>query len=181
MVRKMGFGSFLGMKLDKLPGKLAYFFVDIFTTRSCSIRVKSGEVAITNDTVEAMFGHPNKGLDFKTLDEFNKNDPFLEAWKGKYRKGNYYNGSYLKNIRKTSDADKFFKLNFLTLFINTFVETETMGSCRINFIEKLTQCKDVSSINWCEYIVDCLEKSKNKWRPNDKNCYFTGPLAFLMV
>ncbi|CAH1434561.1 unnamed protein product [Lactuca virosa] len=58
---------------------------------------------------------------------------------------------------------------------------ETMGSCRISFIEKLIKCKDVSSINWCEYIVNCLEKSKNKWRPNDKNCYFTGPLAFLMM
>ncbi|CAH1435277.1 unnamed protein product [Lactuca virosa] len=32
MVRDMGFGSFLGMKIDTLPGKLAYFVVDSFTT-----------------------------------------------------------------------------------------------------------------------------------------------------
>ncbi|CAI9294873.1 unnamed protein product [Lactuca saligna] len=181
MVRDMGFGSFLGMKIDTLPGKLAYFVVDSFTTGSCSIRVRSGEVAITNETVQAMFGLSNKGLDFNTLDECDKNDPLLEAWKGQYGKGNYYNGNYLKNIRKTNIADELFKLNFLTLFINTFAETETMGSCRINFIEKLIQCKDVSRINWCDYIVDCLGKSKNKWRPNDKNCYFTGPVALLMM
>ncbi|CAI9284666.1 unnamed protein product [Lactuca saligna] len=181
MVRDMGFGSFLGMKIDTLSGKLAYFVVDSFTIGSCSIRVKSGEVAITNETLEAMFGLPNKGLDFNTLDECDKNDPLLEAWKGQYRKGNYYNGNYLKNIKKTNVADELFKLNFLTLFVNTFAETETMGSCRINFIEKLIQCEDVSRINWCEYIVDCLGKSKNKWKPNDKNCYFTGPVALLMM
>ncbi|CAH1438971.1 unnamed protein product [Lactuca virosa] len=94
MVCKMGFGSFLGMKIDTLPGKLAYFVVDSFTTSSCSIWVKSGEVTITNETVEAMFGLPNKGLDFKTLGECDKNDPLLEAWKAQYWKGNYYN--YLK-------------------------------------------------------------------------------------
>ncbi|CAH1445507.1 unnamed protein product [Lactuca virosa] len=84
MVCKMGFGSFLGMKIDTLPGKLAYFVVDSFTTSSCSIRVKSGEVPITNETVEAVFGLPNKGLDFKTLGECDKNDPLLEAWKAQY-------------------------------------------------------------------------------------------------
>ncbi|CAI9298018.1 unnamed protein product [Lactuca saligna] len=34
-----------------------------------------------------MFGLSNKGLDFKTLDECDKNDPLLEAWKGQYGKG----------------------------------------------------------------------------------------------
>ncbi|CAI9271621.1 unnamed protein product [Lactuca saligna] len=127
----MGFGSFLGMKIDTLPGNLAYFVVDSFTTSSCSIRVKSGVMNITNNTVEAMFGLMNKGLDFKTLDECDKNDPFLEARKGQYGKGNYSNGDYLKNIRKSSVADAMFKLNFLTLVINTFAETKIMGSCTI--------------------------------------------------
>ncbi|CAI9271622.1 unnamed protein product [Lactuca saligna] len=83
---------------------------------------------------------------------------------------------FIDDLHPISDSDLF----FIDISQSALSESATV-KWGLNLIEKLIQCKDVSSNNWCEYIIDCLEKSKNKWRPNDKNWYFTGPLAFLMM
>ncbi|XP_042758254.1 uncharacterized protein LOC122198147 [Lactuca sativa] len=181
MVKDMGFGAFIGMVLYSLPGKLCYYLVDNFVSSTCAIRLINGEVKITKDTLHSMFGLPNGGLDFKIMPSCVKTYPLLVAWKDQFEDGKYNITNYLKKIQGTHKGDEFFKLNFLALFINTMLESELMGSCKVDFIDKLVLCKDISNINWCDWFIETLVKSKNKWRANDKNCHYIGPISLLVV
>ncbi|CAI9299895.1 unnamed protein product [Lactuca saligna] len=139
MVRQMGFGAFLDIKLDSIPSRLAYYLVDKFRAKHSTIKTKKGEILITKKTVEKMFGLPSEGLDYNQLVECNKTNIVIEAWKSQCPGGKFNNGNYVKRIRQSDVADDMFKLNFLTLFINTFAETEMSEASRINCLEKLAR------------------------------------------
>ena len=166
-------------------GKLSYYIVDSFIPSTCSIVTKTGEIPIRSETVEAMFGLPSTGLDFNTLTASDPEDPLVVAWKNQYKEGKVYkfnDSNYLEKIRDSEDVDDIFKLNFLTLFINTFCETELMGSRKTDFFEKLVFAKDqIEKINWCKYLVECLVRTKGKWKANDKTCNYVGPETLLLV
>ncbi|CAH1414375.1 unnamed protein product [Lactuca virosa] len=40
---------------------------------------------------------------------------------------------------------------------------------------------NLSSIDWCDYIVDCLVRTKKVYNPEKKSFFFYGPAAYLMV
>ncbi|CAI9271995.1 unnamed protein product [Lactuca saligna] len=132
MVRQMGFGAFLDINLDSIPSRLAYYLVDKFKAKTSTIKTKKGEILITKKTLKGMFGLPSEGLDYNQLVECDKTNTVIEAWKSQYPGGKFNNGNYVKRIRQSDVADDMFKLNFLTLFINTFVETEMSGASRVN-------------------------------------------------
>ncbi|CAI9296588.1 unnamed protein product [Lactuca saligna] len=181
MVRRMGFGAFLDIKLDSVSSRLDYYLVEKFRAKTSTIKTNKGEILITKKTVEEMFGLPSEGLDYNQLVECDKTETIIEAWKSQYPRGRFNNGNYVKRIRQSDVADDMFKLNFLTLFRNTFAETEMSGASHINCLEKLARYEDIQNIDRCKYIVECLEKAKYKWRPNDANCYYTGPITLLLT
>ncbi|CAH1427221.1 unnamed protein product [Lactuca virosa] len=39
---------------------------------------------------------------------------------------------------------------------------------------------DLSSIDWCDYIVDCLVRTKKVYNPEKESSFFYGPAAYLM-
>ena len=159
--------------------------MDSFRPSTCSIVTQQGEIRITDKTVEAMFGIPSMGMDFNTLTASDSEDPLVVAWKEQYKEGKVYkynDSNYLEKIRDSENGDDIFKMNFLTLFINTFCETELMGSRKIDFLEKLVKAKDeIENINWCKYVVECLGRTKGKWKPNDQTCNYVGPQTLLLV
>ncbi|CAI9286822.1 unnamed protein product [Lactuca saligna] len=84
-------------------------------------------------------------------------------------------------IKNTKQDTLMFRLNFSTLFINTFVESTLSGTNQINVVNKLVLVKDFSKIDWCKYILDCLVSRKQLWRRDDNICYYSGPILVLTL
>nr|KAJ0210348.1 hypothetical protein LSAT_V11C400183790 [Lactuca sativa] len=88
----------------------------------------------------------------------------------------------IKNvIVSTTQADFNFKLNFLVLFVNTFCESTSMGRCNLFPLSYISRKTDISNIDWCNYVLDCLVRIKNSYIPYSDNSFFVGPSAFLVL
>ncbi|KAD4982386.1 hypothetical protein E3N88_19057 [Mikania micrantha] len=87
----------------------------------------------------------------------------------------------IKRLAEAGDDDSFnFKLDFLMLFLSTIVECHAHGKCKLDVLNYLADDTDISKVNWCSYIIDCIEKCKYGWLPNTKSP-FKGPLAVLTL
>ncbi|KAL8193250.1 hypothetical protein R6Q57_026831 [Mikania cordata] len=78
------------------------------------------------------------------------------------------------------DDSSNFKVDFLMLFVSTIVECHAHGKCKIDVLNYIGDETDISKINWCSYIVDCIERCKYGWLPNTKSP-FKGALAILAL
>ena len=94
-----------------------------------------------------------------------------------------YNGkAYVESISQSNEeANLMFKLNFLTLFINTFIESYPMGTSNVKVVNKLVLLKDFSIIDWCGYILHSLRTTKAKWNTDNKLSSYTRPMLVLLV
>ncbi|KAI3791869.1 hypothetical protein L2E82_05733 [Cichorium intybus] len=180
-VKSMGFESMLGMDIDNLPGKLNYILLENYDPRRNRLKVNKEWIRITKELVHDIMGLPMGGENIKELESCAYNDPVLQQWKAQFPKKLYSVKDYYKLIKDTKEDDIMFRLNFLVLFINTFMESKLMGTCEVKVVEKLIPVADVSCIDWCQYMVDCLESRKYWWKRDDRTCYYTGPMTLLLL
>ncbi|MFS7928741.1 hypothetical protein Hanom_Chr04g00324301 [Helianthus anomalus] len=67
IVRQMGFGKMLSLKIDTIPGKLAYFVVNHFDPNKMEIRFGRIAIKVDEETIHQLLGIPNSGFDLSTL------------------------------------------------------------------------------------------------------------------
>ncbi|KAD4586549.1 hypothetical protein E3N88_24150 [Mikania micrantha] len=72
------------------------------------------------------------------------------------------------------------KVNQEAVFRFTIVECHAHGKCKLDVLNYLGEETEISKINWCSYVVDCVEKCKYRWLPNTKSP-FKGALAILTL
>ena len=126
-------------------------------------------------------GLPFGGEDINELPLCDKGNQILEEWRGQYS-GDKFNGEeYLRRIQATTKDNLMFRLNFLTLFVNNFIESMLMGTNQIKVVRKLVLVEDFSKLNWCKYMLDCLGSRKKLWKRDDKSSYYSGPITLLIV
>nr|KAJ0226339.1 hypothetical protein LSAT_V11C100033850 [Lactuca sativa] len=77
-----------------------------------------------------------------------------------------------KDIVCTTKADFNFKLNFLVLFVNTFCESTSMGRCNLFPLSYISRKTDINTIDWINYVLDCVVRRKNSYIPYSDNSYF---------
>ncbi|KAM0070546.1 hypothetical protein Hdeb2414_s0001g00014411 [Helianthus debilis subsp. tardiflorus] len=63
IVCKMGFGKTLSLKIDTIPGKLAYFVVDHFDPNKIEIRFGRIAIKVDEEAIHQFLGLPNTGFD----------------------------------------------------------------------------------------------------------------------
>ncbi|KAJ8444799.1 hypothetical protein Cgig2_014988 [Carnegiea gigantea] len=66
-IKEIGFGSFLYLKVDMIPGKLALQLVCNFNTCSCSLPLTHGRLRVTEHDVYMTLALPKGLLEFPTL------------------------------------------------------------------------------------------------------------------
>ncbi|CAI9304484.1 unnamed protein product [Lactuca saligna] len=177
----MGFGSLLHIDIDTTPSLLNYYLLDHYEPSSSRLSMENMVITITKDTLHEMLGLPNTGEDFLSLSSCDKDNEVHQEWKGQYDKKGFNGEEYLKRIKNTKQDNLMFRLNILTLFINTFAESTLSGPNQINVVNKLVLVKEFSKIDWCKYILDCLVRRKQMWRKDDKTCYYSGPILVLTL
>ncbi|KAL4555219.1 hypothetical protein LXL04_037830 [Taraxacum kok-saghyz] len=181
-IKEMGLGSLLGISIDILPGLLNYYLVDKLDAENDRILLEKNVIAITKDGISKIIGLSQDGVDMVTLPVCEKDNPILVQWKSQYPGKKYSGKAYVESIsRSNGEADLMFKLNFLTLFINTFIESYPMGISNVKVVNKLVLLKDFSTIDWCGYILHGLRTTKAKWNRDNKLSNYTGPMLVLLA
>ncbi|GJX03807.1 uncharacterized mitochondrial protein-like protein [Tanacetum coccineum] len=82
-----------------------------------------------------------------------------------------------RKLIAAQEIDFLFKVNFLTLFMNTMGKADGLkGQICLDVVRRLREDSVISDIDWCGYIYDCLRDSKLPGRTN----HYLGPLTFLI-
>nr|KAJ0219958.1 hypothetical protein LSAT_V11C200065650 [Lactuca sativa] len=167
--RAMGLESLLGMKMIDVPLKIVYY-----------VEFDDCEVSVDSKSVQEMLGLPSNGSLLSNMDYISENNEEMEEIV--FENIDKLRLKHLKNeLAQTSAADDNFRINFLVLFINTFYESTSMGKCNLNPLYLIRRDTDLSSIDWWDYIVDCLVRTKKVYNPEKESSFFYGPAVYLML
>nr|KAJ0216445.1 hypothetical protein LSAT_V11C300134480 [Lactuca sativa] len=178
----MGFGALLKMKIIDIPLKLGFYVLQKFDSKRMVIDIEGKELKVTAESVHDMLGIPIGGTKLTQLDQWTKDDTIYDEWKQQFKKDSIIRLSAIKNvIFSTTQADFNFKFNFLVLFVNTFCESTSLGRCNLFPLSYISRRTDISNIDWCNYVLDCLVRTKNSYIPYSYTSFFVGPSAFLMI
>ncbi|KAL4579723.1 hypothetical protein LXL04_015886 [Taraxacum kok-saghyz] len=171
-VREMRFGTLLQSKLMDVPMKMCYYVLERLDVEKVKVVVENGMLNVSAQSVHDMLGLPLGGMSFKDMalvDEGDEESCMFE-WKAQFENIKDLRLKQLKNdILLTRAGDFNFRINFLVIFINTFCESTSMGKCNLNALYHIKKDTDISSINWCQYIVDCLVRTKGAYKPDKES------------
>ncbi|WOH15388.1 hypothetical protein DCAR_0934926 [Daucus carota subsp. sativus] len=174
-VKKAGFGLLLGFRLRTYQHRLGYKIVDSFCNRTCQLRLKAGDVLITEKLVHKILGLPLGDMDIKLREgKIGKTD-----WDKQYDGKSVSPFMVMNAIKKCSRADNNFKMNFLVLMYNFCIEANQnrwISRKMLSFGGNLDEC---GKYNWCKLLIDKLRKTHSYWGQY-KWRNFVGPLAFLI-
>ncbi|CAI9299485.1 unnamed protein product [Lactuca saligna] len=158
----MGFGSLLNIDMDTALGLLNCYLLGHYDLDSSRLVLENMVIIITKDTVHDMLGLPNEGENFLSMTSCEKDNQVLQEWKSQYDKKGFNGEEYLKRIKNTKEDSPMFRLNFLTLFINTFAESTLSGTNQINVVNKLVMLVYVYSMKFTRLkIVNRLPFIRN--------------------
>ena len=181
-IEEIGLGSILDLNVDIIPSRLAYGIVDNFDTENMEIRTTNGVIKVNEEAASEIMGFKNEGID---IDAFNTDiewNPILEGWRKQFGEKLIRQNDLAKIIMESEIVDWNFKLSFIVLFVNAIVDTMKMGTCSTNILAHLPKDLNFKNVNWCNYICDHAKHSKAGWpKKFNKNFFYTGPIAFLMV
>ncbi|GJV86538.1 hypothetical protein Tco_1530476 [Tanacetum coccineum] len=153
-LEETGFGGMVEFRVDGILSKLGLYVVDNFDETKMEIKFLTGYIVITKDLIKAMLGLKNDGIDV------------LEV---KIR------------LRKSENADMNFKLNLIVLFTSLMGTIKQKGVFYLKILDNITPTTNVLDINWCEYVWSSLKMCKSGWKKGKNDCYFRGPLTFLIM
>ncbi|KAG6401026.1 hypothetical protein SASPL_137871 [Salvia splendens] len=150
-VRQLGFGGLLDYDVASVPGTLAYWLLEHFDHRRCSLMLPNGvEVVVGTKDAELIFGFPNGGI---TIDRCDRNTCM----------------KYLETVPLDEEAD-----------VNAMqTKTSPCGYVRPRIVDILGDLQKVKKHNWCKYLLDNLLRTHGLWK-NNKSKVFSGPVVFLV-
>ena len=186
-LKEMGFETMINFPLNELPGSLGYYVLEHFHPKSMELRLERGSIKVTRQKIHDMLGVPMGRRKIDEMEPREWNDEFVIRWEQQYyvrgKKEKATPAAIAKQINCTSNADFLFKINFLTLFASTMGTLDSGGKCPDNVLRNVREDDDIADIDWCGYILDCLEGSKHNWEDVKRsgNYYYYGPLTLLNV
>nr|GMD63636.1 uncharacterized protein LOC109154771 [Ipomoea batatas] len=157
----MGFDHLREQQISRVPKKLAWWLLNNFDARSCSLRVQDGkELHITEEDVSL------------TLEEWKKQlgrtDLSITPTK------------LCKAMVGCRDGGEWFKRHLAILIATMFVESNLSGYVNTNLIKNFEDVTKIGDLNWCEYIRRTLVSSKVAWTKKTAQ-KFIGPIIFLTI
>ncbi|PWA48886.1 hypothetical protein CTI12_AA488630 [Artemisia annua] len=180
----MGFETMINFPLNELPGSLGFYVLENFHPKSMELRLERGSIKVTRQKVHDMLGVPMGSRKLNEMEPREWDDEFITRWEQQYyklgKKEKATPALIAKEINRTSNADFMFKINFLMLFASTMGTLDSGGKCPYNVLRNVKEDDDIADIDWCGYILDCLEGSKHNWKDVKKSGnYYYGPLTLL--
>ncbi|GJZ43371.1 hypothetical protein Tco_0590626 [Tanacetum coccineum] len=145
------------------------------------LRLEKGSIKATRQKVHDMLGIPMGSRKLEDLEQRPSDDPFIKEWEKQFKHVPKPTPTTIASV--ISDTTKvyfMFRMNFITLFGSTMRTLDNGGRVSTKLLKRITHDVDISNIDWCGYILDCLHTSKKNWKDvkTRKNFYY-GPLTFL--
>ncbi|GKB67760.1 hypothetical protein Tco_0929172 [Tanacetum coccineum] len=141
------------------------------------LRLQKGSIKSTRQKVNDILGIAMGNTKLQYLEKRPDNDPFIAEWEAQYNHlGKATPRAIASQMLGTTKADFMFKINFLTLFGSIMGTLENGGRVPKKLVKCIKEETDISDIDWCGYILDCLhdtgtldDEKKNHDR-NNKGC-----------
>ncbi|GKE71207.1 hypothetical protein Tco_1529279, partial [Tanacetum coccineum] len=160
----------------ELPSALAYHAIDHFHPGSMELRLEKGSIKAKRQKVHDMLGILKWSRKLEDLEERPSNDPFIKEWEKPTPT------AIVSVISDTTESDFMFRMNFITLIGSTMGTLYNGGRVSTKLLKRITEDVDISDIDWCGYILDCLQTSKKNWKDvKTRNNFYYGPLTFLCL
>ncbi|CAH1421048.1 unnamed protein product [Lactuca virosa] len=180
-VKRMGFKAFLKINIKSIPLKLCHFVLEHYDEGTNNILIKGKRIKITKEKIHKVFGLPKTGKSLFDLDMVSEDHQVFDGWMKELEGGKANATNYKKIIQKSEQVDMNFKLGFIALFVNTFVESIPMGTNNLVPVRALVEVDDISKIDLFAYLLYCVKNSKGRWRPDNPKCYYRGPMLLLFA
>ncbi|GJZ18761.1 hypothetical protein Tco_0555351 [Tanacetum coccineum] len=100
-LKDMGFGSFVGIKINRFPTTLARWLFLNYDPRTSVLQVEDVKIKLTSQTVHDIFGLPMGGKEIVELNQSKKTDEVIEEWMGTDIKKLDWCGYLLKCLKRT--------------------------------------------------------------------------------
>lgn len=179
-VRRTGFKHILDFHLEKIPHRLACSVLEAFDAQTCSLKLQSESIAITNQDVYNVLGLPI-GDNIFTLATEDQASARYNSWKEHFGKNNVTTAAVVERMRESQEVDDTFKLNFLMVLSNVLIERQTGSYVHREILGYDIEIDECNQYNWGEFLLRCLVKTKENWRKTTSSLFYTGPIIFLIV
>nr|GLL37358.1 uncharacterized protein LOC109155335 [Ipomoea trifida] len=182
-LREMGFDHLREQQISRVPGKLAWWLLNNFDARSCSLRVHDGkELHITEEDVALTLGFPRGNIRIEKRTKGDEDTTLLDDWKKQLRRTNLLitPTKLCKAMVACKDGGEWFKRHLAILVSIMFVESNLAGYVNTNLIKNFEDVTKIGNLNWCEYIRRTLVSSKVAWTQKTAQ-KFIGPIIFLTI
>ncbi|KAL4577454.1 hypothetical protein LXL04_013563 [Taraxacum kok-saghyz] len=183
IVASIGFGATLSMQLGKLPRMLSYWVVDSYNPATSSIRVNGQTIVVTRETIHDIYGIPMGYIPMSNPLKANHEDDVVRVWKSQFPKEvkRIRLNHVIQKIVNDSQVGPLFIMNFLVLYVSVMIGFPSMGTVNQSFLENIKLDVDINRLDWCGFVLTCLNASRITWNRHDDKCVFTGPAAFILL
>ncbi|MFS7936497.1 hypothetical protein Hanom_Chr05g00416281 [Helianthus anomalus] len=170
VVRKMGFGKILKLKVSDINASLAYFVVDRLDTVKMEINLGDRQIKIDKECIRKIMGVPYGGIRVgKDVEGCSDAVKVVETWKNWYVKKICY------------EDEEMFKMDFAMLFIATMIASTKNGHTMYTMLEWFCLLKEFKEHDWCQLIMDTIRVCKSDWDRYDCDSFFLGPLIVVVL
>ncbi|CAI9285833.1 unnamed protein product [Lactuca saligna] len=129
-----------------------------------------------------MLGLPLGHVTIKSMPYREVTDDTINVWRKQFEdEDNIRSRAVQQVIMQSTRADLMFKVNIFVLLCNTLGQSMSMGTCDLSMLLKVMKDLDLSDIDWCGYVFDCLKETKSAWNPNSKKGFYVGPIILLLL
>nr|GMD66342.1 uncharacterized protein LOC109154771 [Ipomoea batatas] len=179
----MGFDHLREQQISRVPGKLAWWLLNNFDARSCSLRVQDGkELHITEEDVALTLGFPRGNIRIEKRTKGDEDTTLVEEWKKQLGRTDLSitPTKLCKAMVGCRDGGEWFKRHLAILIATMFVESNLSGYVNTNLIKNFEDVTKIGDLNWCQYIRRTLVSSKIAWTKKTSQ-KFIGPIIFLTI
>ncbi|KAM0063470.1 hypothetical protein Hdeb2414_s0003g00091241 [Helianthus debilis subsp. tardiflorus] len=179
----IGFASIKSFNIKSLPSRLGYWLLSNYNPSDNILNLGSHTIKITRELVHQTLGIPMGKVHLTEKKKPSRKDPVVAEFRRQFDSSLPFKKipivrDVLDKVKSSKNSGRLFKLNFLLLF-NTIIGEMCQGSTvNRKFLTSLKEGTDIKSMDWCAYIITCLDRTKRKW--NGKQ-HYNGPLTFLMM
>ncbi|KAL8215167.1 hypothetical protein R6Q57_004616 [Mikania cordata] len=162
----MGFKPFLSLEVETISTRLAQWLLSNYDSDNNKLNAGNhtikGRLPI-NEKIKPRLGSSNT----------------LNVWKAQYQnKSRIIVKDVLDQIKSNENGDCLFKLNWLVVYYIVLGWTTKSTTVKQRFLNSIIREIDIPNMNWCEYLITCLQRTKKEWTSNEP---FNGPLLFLAL
>ncbi|XP_076898777.1 uncharacterized protein LOC143552442 [Bidens hawaiensis] len=177
-IKDMGFESIKSFRIDNILSGLGRWLLVNYDHNRNELKIGSHIIKITPSKVHAVLGVPMGEIPVYEKRNVGKGDVIRNKWRKQFVQNHITVKPVINKLKSYTKGGTLFKLNFLVLYNTIMGETTKCADVNHKFLSSIINEGDISSMNWCSYIITCLKKTKEGWNGIEP---YNGPLTFLAV